>query len=609
MKRLFSLIIIGLFLFSFAAVSQDENASEENVSEDNAAEETKIVEEQAGFSEKKSTDWLEKASREEIGTSVFDLSLVILALNNKGVKVDSDMGVLKEQQDSDLGCFPADSCKVLDSALALVAFDRTGQDGSKIEDYLLKENTLTAGLKQGEWRLQLDVAGNGTCTVAYGEANKSKQFSVDTGVIKGTAGKYYIDIAKELDSSLITTKVSQPINIDCKDLAGVASLVYFLRTGNSYFLLDSQPLSAGVASLKIVNACFRSSAGSGGCDLDATLYATWGLVETGVSLAEIGTIPYLESTLITGTSNDLQKALLVRILQKSGNANVYFDNLLIKGQASTGSWGRGDIYTTSWGLFALQKASGTYGDAVAASTEFLKKRNQDDGSWGSIRNTAMALIALHGADLSKGYVSGSGIVNPDVSIPSATELDDICTGKLDDRFGRTGCSSLDCKDYPDCLCKNGRKDSGEEDIDCGGDCAACELAEEVEEEEKKEAEEIIPDEGAELGIDAEKGEKEGAGSVIWIVLLVILIVGACGGIIFYLKSKGKLEVFGGMFRKKPKGPSFEEFKKQLEMKPAAIQPRQAQPARPAARPLPARKPAEDELEKSLREAEKLLKGK
>lgn len=635
LKRLFSVMVIALFLCSFFVLAVDENAGDTTTDNSEDAEstadnagvnadetatsdttETTLVEEPKGYSAKKSTDWLRRETESVDGLSPFQLSLVILALNNQNVDVDSDVAVLKDPAnfDSETGCFPVDNCKVSDSSMGLVALEKTSQDEfSKIKDYLLQGNAQTAGLKEGEWRLQLDVAGNGTCTITYGDNNRSKRFEVDdAGVIKGTSGKYFIDISKELDSSLIGSKISQPLLVDCADLSGVASLVYYLRKGNSYFLLDSQPLSAGMADLRIINACFRARAGTGGCDLLSSLYGTWGLVEAGVPLNEIGTLPYLESTIITSPGNDLHNAILVRILQKSGNANSYFDNLLVS--KSGGSWGRGDIYTTAWVLFALQKASGSYGDSLTAATSFLEKRNKDDGSWNqNVQNTAMALIALSGADLTKTHVGGSGVVNPDASNPSIDEIAEICAGKMDDKYGRTGCSSLECKDSENCVCKNGRKDSGEEDVDCGGSCEPC-VSEDL--QDAGEDGEIVDAEGEDIQDDGITTPGTGtapksSSSLIWVIIAIILIVVAGGGAIVYLKSQGKLDSLGNIFRRKPKGPSFDEFKRQLESRP--VMP--SQPSRPVQRPmpsrtLPVRKAAVDEeLEKSLKEAEKLLKGK
>lgn len=620
-KKLFSVLIIALFLFSFAVFAADDTTTTDATTEstdigttenaDTTNADTTVVEEPKGYSIKKSTDWLRKETESVEGLSPFQLSLVILALNNQGVDVDSDVAVLKDPAnfDSETGCFQADNCHVTDSSLGLIALEKTSQDEySKVKDYLLNVNAETAGLKEGEWRLQLDVAGNGTCIVAYGENNRSKKFDVDSGIIKGTSGKYFIDISKEIDASLIGSKISQPLSIDCSDLSGVASLVYYLRKGNSYFLLDSQPLSAGMADLRIVNACFRAKPSTGGCDLLSSLYGTWGLVEAGIPLNEIGTLPYLESTIIINSGNDLHNAILVRILQKSGNANVYFDNLLVSKQ-SGGSWGRGDVYTTSWALFALQKASGSYGDAVTAATSFLEKRNKEDGSWNeNVQNTAMALIALYGPDLATGHVSGSGVVNSDVSTPSEDQITEICAGKMDDKYGRTGCSSLECKDSDNCLCKNGRKDSGEEDVDCGGSCDPC-ITEELQETGKT-GEEVTTGEETQPTETTTSGTTPKSSSLLIWVIVIILIVAAGGGVIFYLKSQGKLGSLGNIFKKKPKGPSFDEFKKQLESRP--VMP--SQPSRPVQRPMPsrvtpARKVVDDELEKSLREAEKLLKGK
>lgn len=592
---------------------------------DTGSEKT-VVPTSTGFDEDKAYNWLKTNAKQAV--SILDQTLTIVALNNKNINVQNLVDVLKAQQDSN-GCFPKGACKVSDSALGTLALYSVNQDISKGKDYLLgsKTNALVPGLKQGEWRLQLDVSGSGTCQVDYGSDNKSKTFTIINGTIKNTAGKYYIDIAKELDGSLIGAKISQSVSVDCKDLTGTISLVYYLRSSNSFFVLDSQSLSAGAANLKIINACFRSAAGTGSCDLDSTLMATWALLESDVSLGEIGTLAYLESTASSTNLNDLNKALLVRILQKSGNANSYFDNILISAQKN-GAWGRGDSYNTAWGLFALQKASGVYGDAVTSSTGYLQKRIANDGSWGNARNTAMTLIALHGSDLAKGIVAVSSAGQEDTN----AGVDEICAGKAKDRMDRTGCASPLCSIRKECACEN-------TELNCGGpnpNCAPCPETggttggvSDLQSSGETTSPETPP---TSKGTSSETTPADtGSSFWVWIIVLMLVLVLGGGGIIFYLKSQGKLEDFlaniKGMFGKKPAGPSFEQYRKQAEtnkmqaraqpvgvQRPGVQRPIQGQrPLPPVSRPViktaPLKKPTyDDALEKSIKDAENLLKG-
>ena len=102
-------------------------------------------------------------------------------------------------------------------------------------------------------------------------------------------------------------------------------------------------------------------------------------------------------------------------------------------------------------------------------------------------------------------------------------------------------------------------------------------------------------------------------------MIILLLIG--GGVFFYIKyvKTGKVDL-GSLFgKKKAKGPSFEEFRRQSEFKPIQPQPqrnqpvnkgpsRPIQPAKPLAGSIKSKSKEEEELEKSMREAEKLLKG-
>jgi hypothetical protein len=182
----------------------------------------------------------------------------------------------------------------------------------------------------------------------------------------------------------------------------------------------------------------------------------------------------------------------------------------------------------------------------------------------------------------------------------------ICDDGYDNDFdGLVDCDDPDCEGSAECveyvppedgvgvgyeICDNYIDDDNDGLVDCDDpDCEFDEycIEEEEEEEEKEEA------------------EKEGKGWLIFLIILIILIL-ACIGLFLYMKKTGK--GLGDLIRfKKKKGPSFDEFLKSEALK------EEKKPAAPLIRPaLPVRPRKEDkleeELEKSIREAEKLLHG-
>ena len=87
-----------------------------------------------------------------------------------------------------------------------------------------------------------------------------------------------------------------------------------------------------------------------------------------------------------------------------------------------------------------------------------------------------------------------------------------------------------------------------------------------------------------------------------------------GGFVFYTKyvKTGKVDLSKFFKKKNNNKPNFEQFKRQTEFKPVQPSP---QPVKPFARPMKPTAPLkarpskeEDELYKSIREAQRLLKG-
>jgi hypothetical protein len=190
-----------------------------------------------------------------------------------------------------------------------------------------------------------------------------------------------------------------------------------------------------------------------------------------------------------------------------------------------------------------------------------------------------------------------------VNIPKAGL--EICGNEIDDdKNGKLDCGEAICAAEAACICFNGLKDPDETGVDCGGTCGTC-----AEQEEPT----FVPT--SEQVIDTPiTTEKTGSNGWLWF-LFILLILGG-GGFFFYIKyvKTGKVDIssIAKFFKKKKGGPSFDDFKKTLEFKP--VQSSRPQVNAPARRPISttrqaARSKDEDALDRSLKEAERLLKGK
>lgn len=558
----------------------------------------------------RSYSWLydEVRNSSSMDVSVRALSDIALIQGNPG-EMSGLIEALRDFEDTTNHCWPTGGCRVKDSALATLALSLAGQDVTEEVEWL--KSARVPGLSGGEWWIVIKASNNGTCQFSYPGGEQTFQITNDM-IRRGTgggytSGRYYINL-NELSSTLRTQTLPEiAVGCDPNLLNPIITLIY-KPSQSTFFIQRSDAVSN--LNFNLANACFGNQVPTGSCNYESTAYATWALLEIhnvrsdlGLSLEEIGTHIYLESQALNRRSDPVSLGLLNRILVRSGSAAPSFIDDLVKLQRPVdGSWG-GDAIATSIASFGLTGTN--QGDAVARGIAYLSERVSDDGSWSnSIEATSWALIALHGAELSRVTVGGGAV---------STSSEEICGNGIDDDMdGADDCAEIECLDNPICQCVNNIQDGDETGIDCGGSCPSACLDQE---EFLDEPLESFGDEPEFLDDPLDDTVDEEGGSLWWLwVLIILILIG--GGIFFYVKyvktGKVKLE---DIFKKKPKGPSFEDFRKKAEFKPVVGAKPIARPAagRPQPRPMPGRpgpavKPkGDDALEKSIREAQNLLK--
>ncbi|MBS3159631.1 hypothetical protein J4436_02485 [Candidatus Woesearchaeota archaeon] len=398
--------------------------------------------------------WLENVSNKPMKFD--EMVYAAIALNNEGKEVGDILGRIIEQEDIDKGCWVKGACDVKSTSLGLLSLYISNSDYTKEKDWIL--GALTSALKEGEWLIEIESSTNGTCSLKYTVNNNPivKSFTIQDNIIlndqgKPTSAKYYISISKDLDSSLLT-KVNNQIDIDCTSIQGNILITQLYRENNNYYILESVPSSS--YSLIIKNGCFSTSFGSKTCDYESSLYATWSLTESGLSLNELGVQTYLETEL---DNNDLHRAMLIRILERNQDLKDFYLDAMEDTQRNDGAWAAGDIFTTSFSIFSL-KNIGT--DMIDLAISFLERERKPDGSWnGNVKDTSMALIAIEGSIERSSNYPGSETPGgePTDEIPTGNETipvfgrEDICNDMIDnDEDDLTDCSDPDCMFSSDC---------------------------------------------------------------------------------------------------------------------------------------------------------------
>jgi len=570
-----------------------------------------------GFNPAKSYSWLlgkaNSSALHPVDRAVSNIAL----LQGENLNLLGLLKDLKDREDA-TGCWPQGGCVVKDTALATLALALAGQNVSKETDWL-KKARVPMNLN-GDWWFVIK-GNNGNCTFTY-PPNGNKKFTLQDDKVKTqggglTNGQYYISL-RDLNAALKSSLQPQ-IDISCDSSIGtnpIITLIY--KPASSTFFI--QRSDAGLTlGLKLANACFGNRVPATQCNYESTAYATWALLELGalsgsssdqnLSLEGIGTQIYLETQALNKRGDPLALAFLNRILVKSGSVAPSFLTDLVKLQRSDGSWG-GDVISTSLSVFALYPTDKS--EAVQKGIEFLTKRltNEQGSAGDNLEATSWALIALHGAELKSSALIGGGEL-PVSSPPVCGQAGD------NNEDGLTDCAEKACEGDLKCQCYNLVKDGEETGEDCGGTCKSC-----TEDESPIKGDEPIKDGPKEEDSPPEPTSSPPSSeekSYTWLWILIILVVLGGLGALFYFKyvKTGKVDL-GSFFKKKSTGPSFDEFRRGAEFKPLQQQPQRpaftgARPLQPMRlgtnpKPLQSKSKEEDDLDRSLKEAEKLLKG-
>lgn len=561
-----------------------------------------------------SYNWLTDTSNQgNHNNNIIDTSAAALALRAAGSSYgNAERSYILSQANTD-GCFPASSCTVKDTAFAILALDELGEDTSLYRKWMI--NAQKGVMLRGKWDMQVTTTSTGTCKVSYykGANNVSKVVKVENGVFPNCNQNTWFDLNSCLEPGLLINYPNMVINVDCSDLDDVViSLTYV--SGTDYYLM--QDIHNRVGDLYINNGCYGKTYKSI-CDYSSSLYAGWALEkinsDTNVDL-------YLREN--ANKVNNEHNSILYIITGDS----IYASELVDR-QRTDGSWD-GDVYKTALAVIAL-RSSTDYSDNAVKAIEWLNSKQGSDGSYGNTLNTGMVLYAVNigGSVILPGCNDGKqnqGEEGVDCGGPCLKDCSTVCNH--DDSCD----SPEDCYNCPDDCpeCEGETDKTGKSDCIEDGDCelpyenrkncpADCSCGDSICDSDEKLSGDCKVDCPVQEDTTGEPDTTESG--FPWGTLMLILLIGIFGfGLYYYSKTKkGK----GGSDKPKGKGGGFfaELFgsKKKTEKVdytnfPAKLQGQGINPTygRFAGKGLfNKRDSVESELDKSIREANKLFKGK
>lgn len=530
------------------------------------------------------------------------LSLLALSYDDR-LALDGKNALMAKSFESK--CWPSTSCKIKDTAFAILALNRLGADIEDASDWLMDQQKAfqVSGIS---WFLQIDSQQATNCTVSYETTrtvtdkiilNKDRTYSfTSSSCLELTPDKYWLKIKSNC--------LDKVFSVSCDDPA-VLSLPY--KLGNLLYIQSQAVNTPGQISINTI--CLKEGAS---CAYEGTLWAAYALMKAGKEYGQL--LPYL----IGEASNNkkyLPDAILFPLTIKEEHALA-----VLSQQAREGYWtdvgGHGRYYDTALSSLSMFDYAP---DNVTKAKSWLLKNQNPDYSWGAykIKDTAFVLFTVWPKAAVKGgndcvdtynyhcrtscesdeenviYSCFSGICcAPKEAVEGCKSIEDCskaeCIGKIvTDMYGMKGrCEipELTCDDNFDndnngltdlsdpncqksCLdlegtecsaderCEGRLKKSIETERCCIGDC--------VKEEKtcseqggvlcptsRKCSDRIIASKDSSSSEYCCYGTCKG-GFPAWLIILIILVILGIGG--YYLYKKGFLDRFFQRFRK-PSAP-------------------------------------------------------
>ncbi len=575
MKKLFLYTFIGLLVLTSVLAQQDP---------------AKIA---TGFT------WLvEHSSNGNYGNDIQTTAFATLALKEAGALDYAQLGFdyIRSLEDSQ-HCWPRGNCDVTSTAFAAWVLNEYGEDTVDAEAWLKK--ALTPALKDNWW-LEVVTSNNGVCKISYatkGNDTTQKDVQVDAGTFptcKRNFPSTFFDLNTCLESALLDKNPSLELDINCNDLGPNTIISVIYNSGSDYYLIKEAAASRDIITIE--NGCFGKKSG-GSCSTDTTLFSQWILTQMG---SDVSALLWLKNNYDEFRAVD--NSLLY--LASTDKVKDTYLQALLDLQRNDGSFNK-QVYDTSIAILALKQAGSS---EAQLSEDWLASRQSADGSWeNNLLRTAIALYSsftdvglslppigiLHPTDQPLGFCGDKTCDPGEESFCPADCPSQVCVtnGLCESSLGET---AKNCA--TDCSCGDSICDSSESSFSCPSDCGS------GPQEEGICGNNII--EGSEQCDGSDDAACSGncqsnclcgedSGFPWWVPIVIVVLL---AGVIFAYYRSRKKETGKPTTAK----PFFKPFTSQLERRPT-------QPSLPPRQQQERRSLVEDELDKSLEEAKKLLK--
>ena len=278
-------------------------------------------------------------------------------------------------------CWPKTSCKVKDTAIALLALERAGGNTDKAKNWLLNQSKVASDLI---WYLQIESSQATTCNIKYDNANHNVNIQENKKPASG-AGNCLSISENGYWLKLSASCLEKEYTISC-DKDFTTTLLY--KSQDSPTIHVSQNINSEVAQgesiEKVSYKCFREGTA---CTYEGSLWAATALYIIGFDTDPY--IPYL-----TSFAEDKETLFPETFLYILTGSDEHLSVIL--GNSFKGEFWKvsayGKFYDTALALLSLQSQETS--ETTAAKDYLLNGKTQNaDGCWNNIRDTGFLLYS------------------------------------------------------------------------------------------------------------------------------------------------------------------------------------------------------------------------
>jgi hypothetical protein len=324
-------------------------------------------------------------------------------------------------------CWPDSSCKVKETAQAMIALDRIDSSTEDTQEWLLTQNQSTDNL---QWFLQIEGNDAMSCSIVYSDTSYTVELDEDKAFSSGAGSCLSIDFSNYW-LMISSSCYDEEFEISC-DKSFQTNLIYRKSDSSVFFISEDTTSSpaAGTNTEKVESQCFKKD---GSCDYESTLWASYALVSASADAYDVSPFwPYLQ-TMAEENELVIPEGILNYI---SGSAT--FKTELFGKQESDGYWDvSGDkFYDTA---FALMPYGGDSSSEKSKSIQWLLTPGvqDDDGCWkGNLLNTAFLLYSIWPREVSSS--SPSNLDCSDAGFYCLSPID--CSSALGSKLSGYSCS-------------------------------------------------------------------------------------------------------------------------------------------------------------------------